>query len=790
MTIPITLPDLNVFFQEGELAQFVSLDRGDKFLAIFTEFYDALEVGFSDVDAVGPMFICKTSEVAGVKEGSGILLAGSPHLYTVREIRKSNAGLTRLRAERGIVTGGSLSTMWVPHGLSYSHYVDIVPFVVDNQVRRIYGGAIFGFYISEANRIELAFIDIDGITQIITGPVVVSAKGYSLGAVFTPNGTTLTVGSLEYVSAIVAASNLQDPVSSIGSLPNGDELYYGLIRPQSANDLSPFQRIGGRPVNRGNAVLSGLISEPIEFAGDFSIRAKFERRDQDGSATGKTSILSLAGDEFVEFAINDSTNIEPGAFIVSDESGVLTFDDALAHVNVGQHAELFFERVGGVKTISFDGVKAGELTSAVYDGPVSFDIIGADFARAGAYQGIYAEFEFRDLSTGLEWDYIIDDGAGVDLVNSGSNTQGNYLNLPIYNTWVNVGNNALYGLFPIFIIPAGDSYSIEWSGIRHDRSGTTTNAVVAEDIDSFLTAIRINDSNNVVPGALVLRYGVSQITIANAMEDIAIGDRYKARLIVESGISTSGYVNEVFKGSGGATDRDISLGRIGRQASQNMPNDVVYQELKIHNITTGRFVEYRLNEETGAEFLAYDINGDKIPNGPELWDTGAEVGGDGWSTNAPGDWSCDGSQVAISNLECGVVPVIGDSVKFTVSVSEYGGGGITAKGGGINGARIIADGEYEFILLNAVSSEAFQLQAESAFIGRVSLMSVKITSSGAWTQENKVFIPEFSHGGLWSDENWQSVDDVSIDWVYDSELGRHIASDKAGNPQPKYDIYL
>jgi hypothetical protein len=97
MTIPATIPDLGAFFNANELAQSVTLDGGASFLAVFTEFYDALEIGFADMSGTSPMFICKSSDVPGAADGGVMVIGGVT--YVVREVLQSNAGLTRIRAE-------------------------------------------------------------------------------------------------------------------------------------------------------------------------------------------------------------------------------------------------------------------------------------------------------------------------------------------------------------------------------------------------------------------------------------------------------------------------------------------------------------------------------------------------------------------------------------------------------------------------------------------------------------------------------------------------------------------
>ena len=76
----------------------MTLDGGPEFLGILTEFYNPIELGFSDITGTQPLFICKTIDVAAAADGSIIILGGET--YTVREVQPDNTGITRLRVEK------------------------------------------------------------------------------------------------------------------------------------------------------------------------------------------------------------------------------------------------------------------------------------------------------------------------------------------------------------------------------------------------------------------------------------------------------------------------------------------------------------------------------------------------------------------------------------------------------------------------------------------------------------------------------------------------------------------
>ena len=583
-------------------------------------------------------------------------------------------------------------------------------------------------------------LEIDGVEKTGPGAGVGSYGAFFVGNIGSADGGTFS---------LLTDSALQNV--TLHNTSTGDYVKYkvdeGVVLDVLAYDIN------GDAIGEGDELVDDDFASADWGASD----EEWVRTSESASITSATSVQNLRYTSI----ITDNATYD---FIVEVAERLGTVNCSLRGVLAANNL--------AVGTNTFRAVSGSSST------PVNFR------AASGASVVITA-VSLRQVSDGTitpdaDWQQIEPVYYGTGIQNVDPSTQGNFLEQPLWDTTALIADGARYIEIPEFSTPIGDDWEISFDWIRQDRLGTS----VCRLMGATGSSITVNDTGNAAPDNFVVATLEGAAAWVGALSGIALGshDNYRVR---GTSTSTELFVNDVSLGFSSVQGRTgILVNQLYAYGSANMlPANSAMQNVTLHNLTTGEYVQYKTDEGSGLDVLAYDINGDAIGEGPDIVVNGTfPYNVNDWSENLGAVVSWDNGAMSVQrtagSTDAGyqLIPTIeGETYELTFDITDIGGstGGWVRVSGSV-GAGITASAYLSESAL-PVGSHTFRFLAQATepylcFGGLGGGTStqvydniiVKQVSDGTITPDaDWQDTGSYSSGGEFTDSNWTKISDNS-----------------------------
>ena len=512
---------------------------------------------------------------------------------------------------------------WTPNGLPFEVSVEAVPLTVDGTVKMVVHGtsgnhyisqhsANLGRYRSEGNAAPISIIDNASISEGKPVDWVMNAA---------PDGTQFeNVSSGDSVDVSIASPLAYVAANNVGAQP-----FHGPIWNLRLTDNSPIQ---DTDACFGDANRYVQLQAPIVLAGDFEI--EFDWIRQDGTGTGTVWLFGAEGSTASIISVYDSGHAATANRLNVRAGGEdYIFDNALSDVALGQHFNVRVVRSGGQAELFVDAASKG--TVAASNGTMTIDqICAGNTSNQLPTNSALQNIRIRDLTEGRSWEYKLDEGAGTDAPNTDPSTQGNYLNQPLWDRYTLDGDGARYVEIPEFNIGDSEDCRVTLDIIRPSANGM----MVCGDASGGGLLWQFSDE---------LQFGQSGgSAISMDISSVATGQHFSAKFERISNV-TSAYLNGEYQNQiGNLTGAMNFFQLMAREGAVVLPDGAIANVI-LENLTTGEYVEYRIDEGSGTVVKAYSkggaelsaLNGTVTPDA--AWTLQPEYSNDGqWTPDV--DW--------------------------------------------------------------------------------------------------------------------------------------------------------
>lgn len=188
-------------------------------------------------------------------------------------------------------------------------------------------------------------------------------------------------------------------------------------------------------------------------------------------------------------------------------------------------------------------------------------------------------------------------------------------NSPLQNRYTLDGDGVRYVSIPAFSWGDADEISLRASVIRRDSTAGESSVAVLGLLGDGTTYLMMRDSNHPTqPNAVLFSVNGALYLVNNALQNVAQGQHIDLRVYTDAGVT---YV-EVDGGLIGSAAHPIgasSFDMIGAWSTGpfgQIPINSALGDVILENLTTGEYVEYRIDEGSGTEVKAYDQAGNVI----------------------------------------------------------------------------------------------------------------------------------------------------------------------------------
>lgn len=673
---------------------------------------------------------------------------------------------------------------WTPNGLPFEVSVEAVPLTVDANGRTILSHATSSsrYVRSISNAIQERWENLASAFPILSAnSAIAQGAPVEVESANTASGTTLQANAVQAQDATgFKVDSAINPLSKIGADGplNAAGYFHGPIWNLKLIDDSPIQ---DTTACVGDANRYVQLENPIVLEGDFEVEFDWIRQDQTGA--GVNSLVSGGTNSLIN--IDDSGAAAPDRFRLITELGSLAVDNALQNVALGQHCAIKVVRASDNVDVLVDSVSVG---GGVRTGAFAVQFFGTnkgaanDLPANAALQNVI----IRDLTNNRTWEFKLDEGAGTDAPNTGT-AQGNYLNQPLWNRATLDGDGTRYIEIPEFRTESTENVRIKGAWIRRDRTGTDRTFLLGDDtkFGSFVVAY---DSGYATPNDFGFQYdNAAGTTWVGALTDIAQGQHFDWEVVAGSS-TVELFINGESKGSQGLS-RNVFLANVLCRANADrvLPSGSAIGNVILENLTTGDYVEYRIDEGSGIAVKAYDRDGNEIGDGANLYyqqDALFELEQD-WTVN---NGLLDKTGGSFGRAYCtDSLAESGKRYRVQGTVTKRGGGNVRLSVE--SGAALLdvsASGQIDEIVVADVDGR-FNFNG-GTFDGSVistinEVPHGTITPDASWTMQ-----PEYSNDGAWTpDADWQFFEDNSRYYPLSEGYGSGgvvEAYDLEGNPVP------